>query len=148
MAILPKVLTDFWRYRGSILGTATSADPTKAMPVSSSNPLPVTLVGATTITSNQTITVAGQEATSVQTRQVLSVGAAEVGLTIPANANRALVTVTAGVAQMGFGDAPTAPEYAVKEGLQLSGAQLPALRLIRSGSSNATVRIDYWREGA
>ncbi|MFB9990520.1 hypothetical protein ACFFLM_00770 [Deinococcus oregonensis] len=58
-SIVPKILSDFWRLRWSILGTATAADPTKAMPVSTSNPLPVPLIGANTMTSTGTITAAG-----------------------------------------------------------------------------------------
>ena len=78
--------------------------------------------------------------------EVLTVTAQEKSLTVPAGANRALVTITVAAARMGLGAAATAPSYAVNEGLLLRGAQLAALRLIRDGAADATARIDYWRE--
>ena len=65
MSILPINLADLRRFRRNILGIATAADPTKALPVGPDNPLPVTLVGTTTVTSNSTVTVANAEATAV-----------------------------------------------------------------------------------
>ena len=89
---------------------------------------------------------AAPEVTQTYPPQVLGVSGQEVSLTVPAGANRALVTVTIGAARLGLGDAATAPSYAVNEGLLLAGAQLAALRLIRDGNTDATARIDYWRE--
>jgi hypothetical protein len=77
--------------------------------------------------------------------QVLLVGITETQLTIPEGANRALVTVTVGVARIGLGDAATAPEYPVSDGVGVAGGELSALRLIRSGTADATVRVDYWQ---
>ena len=77
--------------------------------------------------------------------QILGLNAGEKSLTVPAGANRALVTVTAGAALIGLGAATGAPSYAVGEGVEVSGAQLAALRLIQDGAA-ATAYIDYWLE--
>ena len=77
--------------------------------------------------------------------QNLNLNAGEQPLIVPAGANRALVTVTAGAALIGLGAATGAPSYAVGEGVEVSGAQLAALRLIQDGGA-ATAHIDYWLE--
>ncbi len=77
--------------------------------------------------------------------QVLTMNAGEKALTVPAGANQALVTVTAGAALIGLNAATGAPSYAVGEGVQVSGAQLAALRLIQDGGAT-TVYVDYWQE--
>ncbi|MBB6016814.1 hypothetical protein ACFP9V_19110 [Deinococcus radiopugnans] len=78
--------------------------------------------------------------------EALAVGAADASLTVPDGANRALITVTVGTARLGLGSPASAPVYAVGEGVGISGAQLAALRLVREGPADATVRVDYWRE--
>jgi hypothetical protein len=89
-------------------------------------------------------TLTPTQVTATFTPEVLTVGAAETQLAaIPALANRALVRVTAGEARMGYGDATSA---GVETQVLLEGAQLAALRLIRSGTVDAAVRVDYWRE--
>lgn len=88
-------------------------------------------------------TSSNTEVTATYAPQVLTVGAQETQLTVPAGANRALVRVTAGASRMGYGNAATA---GVESSALLAGAQLAALRLIRFGAEDATVRADFWRE--
>ncbi|WP_019584664.1 hypothetical protein [Deinococcus apachensis] len=86
---------------------------------------------------------AGGACTATYPPQVLTVSTTEVGLTVPNGANRALVSVNVGSARMGYSNAATA---SVQSSVNLKDAQLTALRLIRDGASDATVRVDYWRE--
>lgn len=76
----------------------------------------------------------------------LTPGEAEAALTVPPGATHALVIVTAGAVHIGLRSATGAPTYAVGEGVEISGAQLPALRLQRDGATTAAVRADFWRE--
>ncbi|GGO22282.1 hypothetical protein [Deinococcus humi] len=88
---------------------------------------------------------AASTVTATYSPESLAVGADEVSLNVPAGANRALVTVTVGTARLGLSNAATAPGYSVGEGVEINGAQLAALRLVRDGDADATVRVDYWR---
>lgn len=87
----------------------------------------------------------GGSVTATYPPQTLTVGVGQSSLTVPTGANRAQVTVTAGLAHIGLGDANGAPVYAVSEGVtDIQDAQLAALRMQREGQADATVRVDYW----
>ena len=86
-------------------------------------------------------------ASAVYKPQLLPVSDQEVKLTVPAGANAARVTVNTGAARIGLFDAPNAALYTAQQGEVFGGAQLGAVRLIRNGVTDASVRIDYWREG-
>lgn len=109
----------------------------RSNPVGTTNPLPVTVVGGGAGGGGS------EEAAQTYAPQILDAGNGQ-SLTVPSGANRALVRVVTGSARMGLGSATTAPEVTPGGGLEISGAQLAALRVdILSGQ----VRVDYWRVG-
>lgn len=129
---LKRQLTSFLRVPERVtLLFAGRADGT-AVPVTTTDPLPVTVIGG-----------AGGSEMVMQTYlpQILSTGPGQ-SLTVPAGANRALVQVVTGSARMGLGSATVAPEITPGGGRELSGAELTAFRVdILSGQ----VRVDYWQ---
>lgn len=133
-------LLNLWRYNRALLGVADPDDGEFAVPVSEASPLPVRVIGGGGVGGGSAPAV-----TATYPPQALTASAAEVPLTVPAGATHALVTVTSGRARLGLGNAATAPVYAAGEGVEISGAQLAALRLIRDGGADAAVRVDYWR---
>ena len=76
--------------------------------------------------------------------KTLTVGSGQVALGTPAGANTALVQVTAGAVAWAFGEAgPGTGQLATGELLTLSGEELAAVRLTRSGSSDAQVYVSW-----
>ena len=81
--------------------------------------------------------------------EILNVTDQPAQLDPPEGANCALVMVTGPDAvsvRMGLQSATGATAYGVGSGVEVRGAQLAALRLLRAGATNAAVRADYWRE--
>lgn len=77
--------------------------------------------------------------------QALSVGSAPTPLTVPAGANAATVHVVSGSVRRSIGGAPGAgtPGLSVGDSEDIQGAELAAYRLIRDGSSDAGLHVEY-----
>lgn len=82
--------------------------------------------------------------TATYPAQELEVTAVEMALTVPGGANHALVTVLSGVVKAGLGSTASAPAYGTGSRIEVSGAELSALRLYSSGT--AYVRVEYWSQ--
>lgn len=85
-------------------------------------------------------------AASVAAPQSLTVSSAAIGLTVPGGMTRATVHVVSGTVRRSIGSTPGAntPALTVGDREDLAGAQLAAYKLIRDGSTDAAVHVEYW----
>ena len=77
--------------------------------------------------------------------QALTVGTTVTPLDVPAGANTATVHVISGSARRNIAGTPSAttPLLSVGDSEEIQGAELAAYRLIRDGSSDAALHIEY-----
>lgn len=64
---------------------------------------------------------------------------------VPEGATHCLISVTGGVMRLGMRRANTAPAFAERDLIRLSGLQLAGARFIREGSVDAPFRVEFWR---
>jgi hypothetical protein len=84
--------------------------------------------------------------TVVYSPEFLTVGVTEAVLNPPVGATHAYINVLTNAVLMGATTSTNAPAYTANQGAGISGAELAAWRLIRSGGTDATIRVDYWKE--
>lgn len=138
MSLLLTSLETLWRFKRTILGTASSADPTQAVPVSATNPLPVNIISGG-LTSLGLKSLSRTSLTLTSSAQALP--------SIPAAATAARIVVEGGVARIAtVPPVPTATDgdpWADGTVWQLEGrADLLGFRAIL-GTGNPVLRVTY-----
>ena len=139
---LLRSLENLFRGNAVLIMTRSKADPTQATPVSSTDPLPVTVVGGSVGGGGSS---APSAPTAVLPSQSLTVSTTPVGLTVPAGANAATVFVVSGSVRRSVGGAPgpTTAGLNVGDSEEIKGAELSAYKLVRDGSTDAQVSVEY-----
>ena len=139
---LKRSLENLFRGQAVLLTTRSKDDPSMAVPVTADNPLPVTMAGGSVGGGGNTGPAAP---TTVLPPQSLSVGASPVSLTVPAGANAATVFVVSGSVRRSIGGTPGAgtPVLNVGDSEEISGGELGAYALVRDGSIDAQVSVEY-----
>ena len=87
----------------------------------------------------------GGTVTSTLPPQALTVNASVSSLTVPAGATHATVHVVSGSVRRSIGGAPSGstPTLNAGDSEEISGAELTAYRLVRSGDADAQVSVEY-----
>lgn len=87
----------------------------------------------------------GGAVTSTLPPQALTVNASVSSLTVPAGATHATVHVVTGSVRRSIGGAPSGstPTLNAGDSEEISGAELTAYRLVRSGDADAQVSVEY-----
>ncbi|KQR37718.1 hypothetical protein [Deinococcus sp. Leaf326] len=137
-------LANLFNYSSVMLTTRSRTDLTKAVPVTSDDPLPIVIVRDETGGSSGD---GGSAPTVTQTYppEALTVGSTVASLTVPAGANAATVHVVSGAVRRSIEGIPSAttPALGVGDSEEIRGDELSAYRLIRDGSSDAALYIEY-----
>ena len=139
MAVIDDLRRSMQKLKGSavVLSVNAEVDPVTGEAV----PVPV---GTLAAGGGSGGTVSLSKPTNTYPAEVLTATSSEGQLTPPAGATHALITVTSGAVKIGYGTAASAASYAKGDGVQVSYAQIPAIRFIQDGAG--TLRVEYWKE--
>lgn len=140
---LQRNLSSMFAGHSMIPATVNPNNPEMTVPVTPNNPLPVALMGA----DGAAATIEGPKVTATYPSRSITVTNTAVGITPPAEATHALLTVTAGTVRVSLGtDLNTAPEQPTGTTIEVSGAELASIRLLNTTGTTATVWVEYWTE--
>ena len=139
MAVIDDLRRSMQKLKGSavVLSVNAEVDPVTGEAV----PVPV---GTLAAGGGGGGTVSLTKPTNTYPAEVLTADGTEKSLTPPSGATHALITVTSGAVRIGYGTASTATSYAKGAAIEVSYAQIPAIRFTQDGAG--TLRVEYWRE--